>query len=149
MDILLEVPTIDQRTKIPDRVIQELTRRIAEQFHPDGQTGHGGGEPHECAQARECRPQKTYRIPPDAPQRQWRSPIRHGRIHGQVGSGHPIGTIDSQFVNHARAHDPDQTRRASLCESGAPSIALPCRNDGYLEARRRRADMKRAAMAQT
>jgi uncharacterized protein len=35
MDLLLEVPTIDQRTKIPDRVIQELTRRIAEQFHPE------------------------------------------------------------------------------------------------------------------
>jgi hypothetical protein len=29
----------------------------------------------------------------------------------QVGSGHPIGTIDSQFVNHDWAHDPDTTRR--------------------------------------
>src|ERR1700688_5055040 len=37
----------------------------------------------------------------------------------QVGSGHPIGTIDSQFVNHVWAHDPDATRRAALRESGA------------------------------
>src|ERR1700730_14577841 len=37
----------------------------------------------------------------------------------QVGSGHPIGTIDSQFVNHVWAHDPDATRRAALRYSGA------------------------------
>src|SRR6516164_8249469 len=36
----------------------------------------------------------------------------------QVGSGHPIGTIDSQFVNHVWAHDPDATRRAALRYSG-------------------------------
>src|SRR6202790_4263601 len=40
----------------------------------------------------------------------------------QVGSGHPIGTIDSQFVNHVWPHDPDATRRAALRESGATSI---------------------------
>src|ERR1700686_3959249 len=37
----------------------------------------------------------------------------------QVGSGHLIGTIDSQFVNHVWAHDPDATRRAALRYSGA------------------------------
>src|SRR6266853_2619583 len=37
----------------------------------------------------------------------------------QVGSGHPIGTIDSQFVNHVWAHDPDKTRRAALRYFGA------------------------------
>src|ERR1700745_381587 len=37
----------------------------------------------------------------------------------QVGTGHPIGTIDSQFVNHVWAHDPDATRRAALRYSGA------------------------------
>jgi hypothetical protein len=41
----------------------------AEQFHPHRQTGHGGDEPHEGAQARECRAQKRDCIPPDAPQR--------------------------------------------------------------------------------
>jgi hypothetical protein len=53
----------------------------------------------------------------------------------QVGSGHPIGTIDSQFVNHDRAHDPDKTRRAGLRESEATSIPAPCRHDGYPGAR--------------
>src|SRR5215468_4736108 len=33
-------------------------------------------------------------------------------IHGSVGSGHPIRAIDSQFVNHDRAHAPDATMRA-------------------------------------
>src|SRR5271169_3839400 len=42
----------------------------------------------------------------------------------QVGSGHPIGTIDSQFVNHVWAHDPDATRRAALWESGATRGAI-------------------------
>src|SRR5215471_9058618 len=37
----------------------------------------------------------------------------------QVGSGHPISTIDSQFVNHVWAHDPNATRRAALRYSGA------------------------------
>src|SRR5262252_1065070 len=33
----------------------------------------------------------------------------------QVGSGHPIGTIDSQFVNHVWAHDPgDETSRLAV-----------------------------------
>jgi len=53
----------------------------------------------------------------------------------QVGSGHPIGTIDSQFVNHARAHDPAKTRRAVLRESEATSIPARCRHDGYPGAR--------------
>jgi hypothetical protein len=41
----------------------------AQQFEAHRQTGHGGGEPHEGAQARECRAQKKNCIPPDAPQR--------------------------------------------------------------------------------
>src|ERR1700751_639842 len=53
----------------------------------------------------------------------------------QVGSGHPRGTIDSQFVNHDRAHDPDKTRRAALRESEATSIPAPRRHDGYPGAR--------------
>src|ERR1700681_3932908 len=32
---------------------------------------------------------------------------------GSVGSGHPIGTMDSQFVNQDWAHDPDTRRRAA------------------------------------
>src|ERR1700689_2679736 len=40
----------------------------------------------------------------------------------QVGSGHPIGTIDSQFVNHVWAHDPDATDRGALRKSEATSI---------------------------
>jgi hypothetical protein len=38
-------------------------------IHSHRQAGHGDGKPHEGAQARECRPQKKYRIPPDSPQR--------------------------------------------------------------------------------
>src|ERR1700680_4978228 len=41
---------------------------------------------------------------------------------GQVGSGPPIGTINSQFVNHLWAHDPDATRRAALRKSEPTSI---------------------------
>src|SRR5258705_12878770 len=43
----------------------------------------------------------------------------------QVGSGHPIRTIDSQFVNHDGAHDPDATRRAAMRESETTSIPAP------------------------
>src|SRR5712691_7971850 len=32
----------------------------------------------------------------------------------QVGSGHPIGTMDSQFVNHVWAHDPDPMTRTTF-----------------------------------
>lgn len=31
---LLEVPTIDERERIPEEVIDEVVRRIAEKFHP-------------------------------------------------------------------------------------------------------------------
>ena len=34
MDILLQVPTIDVRERIPCEVIAEITRLIVEQFHP-------------------------------------------------------------------------------------------------------------------
>jgi predicted nucleotidyltransferase len=34
MDIVLQVPTVDERTRIPMDVIQELARRIAAEFHP-------------------------------------------------------------------------------------------------------------------
>ena len=34
MDILLQVPTIDVRERIPYEVIAEITRLIVEQFHP-------------------------------------------------------------------------------------------------------------------
>jgi predicted nucleotidyltransferase len=34
MDTLISVPTIDERTRIPDTVIHELARRIAAQFKP-------------------------------------------------------------------------------------------------------------------
>ena len=40
----------------------------------------------------------------------------------QVGSGHPIKTIDSRFVNHVWTHDPDPTRRAALRESEVTRI---------------------------
>src|ERR1700751_4627670 len=43
----------------------------------------------------------------------------------QVGSGHPIGTIDSQFVNHVWAHDPDATRRPALRYSGTARWISP------------------------
>ena len=39
--------------------------------------------------------------------------------------------MDSQFVNHDRAHDPE--RRAALRESEATSIPAPCRHDGIRE----------------
>ena len=41
----------------------------AQQFQAHRQAGHGGDEPHEGSQARECRPQKKDCIPPDTPQR--------------------------------------------------------------------------------
>ena len=41
----------------------------AEQIHPHRQAGHGGDEPQEGAQTRECRAQKKDCIPPDPPQR--------------------------------------------------------------------------------
>ena len=34
METTLVVPTIDIRTRIPDAVIRQVVRRIAEQFHP-------------------------------------------------------------------------------------------------------------------
>src|ERR1700686_1801283 len=39
----------------------------------------------------------------------------------QAGSGYPISTIDSQFVNHDNAHDPDTTTRAAVPK--APGIS--------------------------
>src|ERR1700757_1495216 len=56
---------------------------------------------------------------------------------GQVGSGHPIGTIDSQFVNHVWAHDPDAGEE--------PRCGIPGRHDGRTAA----PTPKRAATAQT
>jgi hypothetical protein len=41
--------------------------------------------------------------------------------------------MDSQFVNHARAHDPDKT--SDVAESEATSVPTLRRHDGYLEAR--------------
>jgi predicted nucleotidyltransferase len=35
MTVSLKVPTIDVRERIPDEVIFELVRRIAEEFHPE------------------------------------------------------------------------------------------------------------------
>src|SRR6266704_322315 len=59
----------------------------------------------------------------------------------QVGSGHSIGTIDSQFVNHDWAHDPDTTRRLKFaaCRHSAETrrkpkaarIPAPLRQHGY------------------
>jgi predicted nucleotidyltransferase len=35
MEPLLSVPAVDIRTRIPEEVIQELARQIAEKFHPE------------------------------------------------------------------------------------------------------------------
>src|ERR1700674_4038078 len=45
----------------------------------------------------------------------------------QVGSGHPISTIDSQFVNHVWAHDPDETSRVAGIGGHEYSGALTAR----------------------
>jgi predicted nucleotidyltransferase len=34
MDVTFAVPTIDVRTRIPETVIHDLARQVAEQFHP-------------------------------------------------------------------------------------------------------------------
>src|ERR1700688_3319525 len=66
----------------------------------------------------------------------------------QVGSGHPIGTIDSQFVNHVWAHDADATRRAALRKSEDEYSGVLTAQ--WISRRtRRRANTKRAATAQT
>src|SRR5436189_2615454 len=46
----------------------------------------------------------------------------------EVGSGHPIGTIDSQFVNHVLAHDPDKRSCVAGIGGDAYSGALTARD---------------------
>src|SRR4249919_1837640 len=61
----------------------------------------------------------------------------------QVGSGHPIGTIDSQFVNHGWAHDPDTTRPSCVAAIGADEYSGALTARWIFRSTRRRANTKR------